>query len=517
MDERLFKLDLYLQDHTFNRDEIADLFSVTTRQLTRLLNKWQEEGILTYNSGVGRGNASEIIFNVDIEKEFITYLIRNINNYTMESLQAIIDYPMHDDTRKAIKVCIEESLYGKKESDLSDYHIDYIYRMPQRIHPLESMDISLSTILLNVGDRLYYNYNNEIHNLLVLYDEWVGNELFIHLRRNIRFSNGDILFATDVVDCLKNMIEKKRLFSDLNSVLGIEVLDHYKFKITFQKRMDIAKVILCQEYSTIYKVRDGQTYFTGAYEIESQDEDNIKLKINPYFHGPTPDISGILLINDNDKYRAYFNHNVMKEKETYQSYIFDFVLFNPMSKLTLENRKEAERIIKSFQKDEHVEFEPFIDSLKIMKLKGSKDSIDKMVDLFRRMSKTFEVIEMTLDEYIQNDISDLDVDAIFMNESVPSDYVYYDLLTNGKYSEWYRHLPESQNFMYIYNYKHKPYWTYIEKIYKQFVQENCFMIELNRYHKVFELPSHFENITTNMYGVINYRSIIMKNEVPLND
>lgn len=516
MDERLFKLDLYLKDHTFNRDEIADLFSVTTRQLTRLLNKWQDEGILTYNSGIGRGNTSEIIFNVDIEKEFITYLIRNIDQYTMEALQDIIDYPMDDDTRKAIKVCIEESLYGKTESDLSEYYVDYLYRMPRNIHPLESMDISLATVLLNIGDRLYHIVDGEIHNHLVLFDEWQENELIIHLRRNIRFSNGDMLFAADVVDCIKGVVEKRQ-HSSMNQVIAVEEIDHYKLKISFQERMDVIKLILSQEFATIYKVRDGDIYYTGPYVIESQDDDLIKLKLNPYYFGDTPDITQLLLINDNEKYMAYFENKDLMTKYTHQSFSFNFILFNPKSNITLDERLKIKQTLEAYNKDNTIEITPFLNTLKMVKLIGSKVSTEETFRLIKRMCHSFEIVDMTLEDYIQTDISTLDVDAIYMNESVPEDYMYYDLLINGKYAEWYRAHAESQHFMYIYNHKHKAYWRIIEDKYKRYVERNCFMIEMERFYKSFHMPQNFENITTNPYGVINHRSIIMKNEVALND
>lgn len=55
VDERVYKLYVYLKDNPFNREEVSEFLEITPRQLSRLLNKWQEEEILDYSSGMGRG------------------------------------------------------------------------------------------------------------------------------------------------------------------------------------------------------------------------------------------------------------------------------------------------------------------------------------------------------------------------------------------------------------------------------------------------------------------------------
>ncbi|ULG71816.1 SgrR family transcriptional regulator [Macrococcus brunensis] len=77
VNERVFKMYLYLKENSFDRNQVADLLGITSRQLTRLLGKWQDEGILSYTSGSGRGNASELHFNINVEQEFINYFLKN--------------------------------------------------------------------------------------------------------------------------------------------------------------------------------------------------------------------------------------------------------------------------------------------------------------------------------------------------------------------------------------------------------------------------------------------------------
>lgn len=507
VNERIFKMYLYLKHHEFDRSSVADLLDITSRQLTRLLNKWQEEGILNYTSGVGRGNASDLTFNVNIEGEFINYLIRNLDKFDMAKLQEIMDYDMADSSRKILRACIDNNLFLNVYDDVPrTYHVDYFYRLPHILDPLGKIDFTLAMLLVNLGTRLYYTQGEDIRSHMVAYDEWIDNDFVIYLNRNIRFSNGDLLHASDVKDCLLRMKEVRNDLS-FSSIQSIEVLSAVKLVIHFTRRIESLKLTLSQEFSTIYKQVDDDFIFTGPYRVLEQSDEMIKLTYNKYHHYGVPDITDLIFVNDIQKYQEYSKKHHFTKKSSNQYYSMDVLLFNPHSTLTFEERQFIASLSQHQRVEGRVE-----KTVKLLKIKDSKKWIDDIIgELMKHM--TVEVIEIPFDDFINQSLLDFDVDIAFINENLAHNRMGYDLLTDGKLVDWYKDMKRSKELLYVYHYRHQIYWPYIDRNYMQFLLNERWMIIIKEYGRNLHFPGYFENIATNAHGVINYASIKKLNEV----
>lgn len=508
VDEKLLKLYLFLQHNTFSREAVSDYLEISPRQLSRLLNKWSEDGFILFHSGMGRGNATQIDFLKNIEGEYINHLIRNLEDYDIQQLQSIMSLNMSENSKRILRLCIEEVLYSRREFSINTFNfVDYLYRIPNLVHPLEPLDVALITVLANVGDRLYTVSDNEISKKLIVFDEWIGNDLIIHLYKDVHFSNGDLLFAADVAQVIRNLVEAKPDIPGLNDVIGVEVLDIFKLKITMRHRSDLIKFILCQDFASVYKLKAGKVLFTGPYYIHSQKPEVMKLKLNPYFTAKVPDITDVWLINDIKQYQEFVQHKGMKAEQTKDSHSMDFLLFNPDSNMTREERIRLGRIVTGKEQPEM-----FVEKLSLLAIKNSRDTVDKTVTLLKKCVKHFEFIEVGITEYIEKSLNTFNVDAVMMNEAVPMDSKYFDLLLSEKFSTWMHQFKESENLLYIYRHKSIDYWQYAERNYEAFLVSQGYIAILGYFGKQILKMDSFKDYAVNAYGIVKYNSIISVEE-----
>ncbi|RAI78890.1 hypothetical protein BFS35_013400 [Macrococcoides goetzii] len=508
VDEKLLKLYLYMQHNDFSRDAVSDFLEISPRQLSRLMNKWSEDGFILFNSGVGRGNATQIDFLKNIEAEFINHLFRNLEDYDVQQLQSIMALDMSANSKRILRLCIEEVLYSRRDFSVEQFNfIDYLYRIPERIHPLEPLDIALVTVLSNVGERLYNVKGNEVTKTLVIFDEWIGNDLIIHLQRDIHFSNGDLLFAYNVVQVLTDLIEVKADLPGLNDVLSVEVVDTFKLKISMRKKSELIKYILSQDFASIYKIKNNKILYTGPYYVHSLKPEIIMLKLNPYYSTKIPDITDVWLINDLEQYQDFVQRKDLKEEHTKLRYSMDFLTFNPNCHMTLEERKRLAHIILGEEQPE-----VFIDKLRMLGIKGSRDTVTKVIETLNACVKFFEYIEVTIEDYIAKPLESFDVDVVMMNEALPMHQKYFNLLLSEKFSTWIKHYKESEYLQYIYQHKSIDYWQYAEHNYEQFLIQNGLIVILDYYGKKVLTMDSFKDYEVTDFGVVKYDSIISVEE-----
>ncbi|WP_414045500.1 ABC transporter substrate-binding protein [Macrococcus equi] len=511
VDEKLFKLYLYIQSNAFSREAVSDFLEISPRQLTRLLNKWSDDGFIVFSSGVGRGNATDIQFLKNIEGEYINHLIRNLEDYDVHQLQSIMALNMSENSKRILRVCIEEILYSRRDYSIRHFNfVDYLYRIPDKIYPLEPFDIALTTVLANVGERLYDMDGKEIIKNLVVYDEWIDNDLIIHLHKDIHFSNGDLMFADNVVEVLNALIEAKGNLPGLCDVVEVKAIDIFKLKIKMRHRSDMIKLILCQDFATIYKLKAGKILYSGPYIVHALKPDILTLKINPYFTEKIPDITEVWLINDTAQYQEFVQRKEMKVEYTKDSYGMDFLLFNPNSDLTMEQRKRLGRILLG---EETPEF--FIDGLSLLAIKDSRNAVKEAIIKLKQCVHNFKLIEVSMEEYIAKPLKAYSADVVIMNESLPMERKFFDLLLGDKFAEWMEDFEESHHLKYIYQHKHAAYWPYIEKQYEAFLVDNGFIVIIEYFGKNILTMDSFKDYEVNAYGIVKYNSIISVEEEKL--
>lgn len=306
IDEKLLLMNTYLKTQPFNRADIAQSLHITERQLTRLLKKWDEEGLINYEVGVGRGNNSDVTFLVNIEQAFLNMIIRNLPHYSIEEINQLMKLPLTSDSLKLLESAVDTLFYNQLSliQNSHDVAVDCITKIPQYIHPL-TQEEGANVVIFNAMDRLYEEDEYGIVKNLVAEDEWKGNILYIYLYRDIKFSNGQLLFASDVVNCLNNLMRHPAYKNRYQDVETIELINSFTLKVSMTKKTETIKQRLSCLEASIYKEREKRLIATGRYKVEHHDGSYIRLHYNDNVHHHLADLQDIYLVDSEQLIQEY--------------------------------------------------------------------------------------------------------------------------------------------------------------------------------------------------------------------
>ncbi|MCE4958067.1 LPXTG cell wall anchor domain-containing protein [Macrococcoides caseolyticum] len=277
IDLKLLEFNHYLKTENFNRKRAAEVLGISERQFIRNINKWQDDGFLEYRNGRGRSNRSYLKLRLDIEQYYVNEIINNIDCLKIEDMDKINELPISVQSKSLIHTLLNQCIHQPKDNSGHYKILDYIYRIPEVIKPTEDMDVALSTIIFNTLDRLYeFDADGHLRSNIVAYDEWQEDGLLIHLYQNIHFSNGHLLFAENVVDCLKCLVEDMSIVSMID-IQAIEVVSDFVLKIKMNRSENI-KFLLSKHHLSIYKDVDGKSIGTGPYVVA--EHTNVKVVVD---------------------------------------------------------------------------------------------------------------------------------------------------------------------------------------------------------------------------------------------
>ena len=109
-------LSLYqLRHNSLSQKEISEILNISQKQLSRKLDIWQYENILSYSSGKGRGNKTTIKWFMNIEMLYYSEVKRLIST---EDLDKIVQYLAWD-----WSPMIKQKLFKKINPQLGLYKI----------------------------------------------------------------------------------------------------------------------------------------------------------------------------------------------------------------------------------------------------------------------------------------------------------------------------------------------------------------------------------------------------------
>ena len=322
-----------------------------------------------------------------------------------------------------------------------------------------------------------------------------------------------MLHASEVCDCLNQLINSKSDRLPYSEIESVEYLDSNKIKIKMNRRMESIKWALAKAEASIYKVVDDAYIFTGAYKVDNMQDDFMKLTFNTYSLNDRPDITTLFFVTDIMEYKKYYSEIAFKEFCSSKYYSNDFVLFNPKTKLSNIQRSEIIDVFKGiFHQDRKVSKIQLDTSCKLLLLAESSAVKNNIADELTSKIDGLQVITADFSSYMLRDLNTFDVDMVLMGEVVSNSYFYFELLTTGKFIDWYGEYKQSNDLLYIYYYKTSDYWKYAEKRYESYMKNNNFIVILRRSKKLFYLPDNFHNVTTDSYGNTFYNEIVVVDE-----
>lgn len=519
-DEKLLILYKYLQNNEYSRDEVAEELEITPRQLTRLIKQWQEDDLIEYSVGVGRGNLSTFKFNVDVEQQFIMSVLSHLDTYSIEEITNILNLPLNESSKNLIKGLFNNAV--KIDEDIIPVEmigkaitVDYIYRFPDDLNPLQPMDTALDALVYNTMDRLYeVDGSLEFKSHLIQHETIEDDSLTIFMFQDITFSNGKQLLAQDIKHCLDRLVNDKWYSNLLSYIEKVEVIDLFVLKITFDGHIDKLKFDLSSPYASIY-LKEGADYIgTNVYSVNRVTKDYIVLQARHTTHHNLPEVQKVYLVNSYSNYKQFIEDKY-HELLLHDIKMIRFTIFNPyFTDLDYAERKQLLYYIQRFHQgaiDEHIESMPITQKPIVMGMIDLTSHV--LVPLFNYLKSVgfnMNKYHISYKDTLRDNTEALPIDFTLIGHSYIPEVYYYSLLNNTNIKTWFNYFDESKAFNRQITHKPIEEWAQAEQQFQSFLIDEAWYAEnVKQLRNIIVLKGH-KNVVFNNDGVILYGEIIVR-------
>lgn len=293
--ERLLLSFYNLKLTAFHQSEVSNTLDVSQKHLSRRLNRWQEDGILSYVSARGRGNKTTVEWHMNIDQLYFERVFKLLTPYLLsEAIQYLTwDWSLE---HKQILITKANKLLGVSPVNNDKLIVKKRYA-PLFDHPLEVVDINSSNILSNVYDTLMsfnrstLSYQFKIAQHIDFHHEYA----IIYLRKNVYFHDGTQVTSDDIKRCLLQAKSHNETSILLRPITEIEILQPYTLKIHYH-HFPHFKDVLCKLNLAIYKKVNNRYIGTGPFYIAENNDLQTLLKAFDQYYGYRAYIDEVELI-----------------------------------------------------------------------------------------------------------------------------------------------------------------------------------------------------------------------------
>lgn len=251
--------------------ELADLLSLSTKQTTRYLHKWHEEGWLHYKGGTGRGRYSEITWLKDVEAVYEKRVHEVMKDGKIEECARHLLLDWSRDCKLRLVSDFQSRLGYEKDGE--DRLIIPRKRPFITTHPLKARDVHSANLVANVYDRLVsVDEHSSVHPALAHSWELNDARLRLYLRKGVKFHDGSPMSPEDVCDCLRKMSQHPFYERMWAPVSAIKARSPYVIDLEFRYPCHYALHLLGIMAASIYKEAGGSLYGTGSFSIVRNDD-----------------------------------------------------------------------------------------------------------------------------------------------------------------------------------------------------------------------------------------------------
>lgn len=274
MEKTLLTLWQAVPSGSIKQSQLADLLGISTKQTTRLLRKWSNEGWFTFTSGRGRGNTSFIEWHRNVEEDYEQQLSQLIEDQSIETAGKYLLFDWSPEIKQRLMHKFRSNFgYVQNTTNNGDKLI-----IPRKyplitLHPLYAADVHSANMVATVFSRLVsVNERGSVSPELAHSWDLTSTRLRLYLRKEVHFHDGSFLTAEDAVDCL----ERLRLhdsFKDLwKPIAAITVISPHALEISFPEGCSYCLQMLGMINASIYKETALDPIGTGSFFVEENHE-----------------------------------------------------------------------------------------------------------------------------------------------------------------------------------------------------------------------------------------------------
>ncbi|WP_058765588.1 ABC transporter substrate-binding protein [Exiguobacterium chiriqhucha] len=272
MDAYLFSLWKQCRDGHYTIAEMADAIHLSAKQTRRHLLRWQEEGWLTYTSGLGRGNVSQLVWLRHVESELAEQLLKRMETESIEAVTNQLEWDWSPAQAGRFMRQLEKK-FGYSQTS-SDALIIPRRRNFLTTHPLEAADIHSAHLVQNVFNRLFtIDASGQVTGELAHHYEWQGDTLVLFLRKGVRFHDGSLMTSKDVTKSLRALFQSPAYRHTYRHVRRVSSNGPYQVDVTLDRRRNSFVPRLSMIHTSIAK----DTIGTGPFLLEQHDAEKTVL------------------------------------------------------------------------------------------------------------------------------------------------------------------------------------------------------------------------------------------------
>lgn len=272
MDAYLFSLWKQCRDGHYTIADMADAIHLSAKQTRRHLLRWQEEGWLTYTSGLGRGNVSQLVWLRHVESELAEQLLKRMETESIEAVTNQLEWDWSPAQAGRFMRQLEKK-FGYVQTS-SDALIIPRRRNFLTTHPLEAADIHSAHLVQNVFNRLFtIDASGQVTGELAHHYEWQGDTLVLFLRKGVRFHDGSLMTSKDVTKSLRALFQSAAYRHTYRHVRRVSSNGPYQVDVTLDRRRNSFVPRLSMIHTSIAK----DTIGTGPFLLERHDAEKTVL------------------------------------------------------------------------------------------------------------------------------------------------------------------------------------------------------------------------------------------------
>lgn len=287
MDSMLLKLYQNVKTGECKQQQVANVLGLSLKQTTRLLRKWQDNGWIRYTPGKGRGNSSSIEWLKPVETIYLKEAIRLLEEESVENAAKLLTFDWSPSSKERLT-----TLFRTKIGFIQDENDSLIIPLRFRFisfHPLEAIDVYSANMVSTLYDRLInVDEAGDFSPAIAHSWECLEGKFRIYLRKGVRFHDGSLLTASDVVSCLEKLRRHPRHVDIWEPVYRIYSPAPYVVDFDLHSFADYMLPLLSNTYASIYKAYEGNLIGTGPFYLVEDNETRTLIKAFDTYYKERP-------------------------------------------------------------------------------------------------------------------------------------------------------------------------------------------------------------------------------------
>ncbi|WP_277586633.1 ABC transporter substrate-binding protein [Psychrobacillus antarcticus] len=314
MDKHLLTLWKAISSGPIKQIEIADLLQISSKQTTRYIQKWSTDCWLTFTSGRGRGNISNLHWLKNVEAIFEDNLMKIIDEQPVEISSKYLLWDWSTDSKLRLLKKFS-SKFGYVQSTKDKLIV------PRKnpfltIHPLEAADVHSANIVATIFNRLVSIDENGVVSPELSHSwDLQNNRIRIYLKKDIKFHDGSVLTADIVVNCLEKLQNHpfyQNLWKPVKKIVAVTSL---VIDINFSCSCSYFLQMLGSINASIYKETENHLYGTGSFYVQENNEQKTVILAFKDYYGERALLDAVEFVQVPKDYDVVYRSSVVKKDD----------------------------------------------------------------------------------------------------------------------------------------------------------------------------------------------------------